>query len=58
MVVLSTHTERVQLALDGDPHPIAKRGRRNGAAHDRAASAASDRAASAASDRATLLKRI
>jgi Lrp/AsnC family leucine-responsive transcriptional regulator len=66
MVVLSTHTERVQLALDGDPYPIAKRGRRNGAAHDRAASAASDRAASAASDRAssaageraTLLKRI
>jgi Lrp/AsnC family leucine-responsive transcriptional regulator len=58
MVVLSTHTERVQLALDDDPPPIAKRGRRNGGTHDRASSAASDRASSAASERAALLKRV
>ena len=37
MVVLSTHTERAQLALNGAPLRAAKRGRRNGVHGDRAA---------------------
>ena len=36
MVVLSTHTERVQLALDGDTAPVGKRVRRNGSTGERA----------------------
>jgi len=36
MVVLSTHTERVQLGLDGGAPPTTKRVRRNGHASERA----------------------
>jgi Lrp/AsnC family leucine-responsive transcriptional regulator len=37
MVVLSTRRERAQVALDEDPPPTARRGRRNGAHADKAA---------------------